>query len=530
MKAHLPVLLVCAFAMLAGAANASAAGRIAYVTDYDSEVIRHLHTGTDAFLTSSFTGGLNEMSRGQMTPDGKQLWVPLYTPGKVAVFDLVTGQARPTLDVGGNPVAVTFSPDGRRGYVLDEVGDEVEVYDTATLQKVGPPWQTGDAPDHLAASPDGKSLYVANLAARTISVLDTATGQDRMAPVPVCDGHGRLDSMALSPDGTTLYTGCRSPHAVEAIDTGTMTATPLSVPMPEAPEYLTVSPDGDTVWAVLFKAGEVTAIDGAGGTIEGESIEVGAEPYQVAITPDGTKAYVPNSKGGGISVIDTASLRAGAPIPDDDGPRQVAITPNQGPVATFTAPDRVIAGKAFFLDASASKDADGSVARYAWNFGDGTSGTEGDPDRRHSFSKPGTYRVTLTVTDEEGCSDRFVSTGSTVYCNGSKVATHTKTIVATLPDNGFTFGRVTLNRRKGTARLRVKLPGPGLLRLGGRNVGPDRFAGGPGRAVLTVRATGRAERILKRRGRVTLKARVTFTPRFGKAETKTKTVRLVRRR
>ena len=54
-------------------------------------------------------------------------------------------------------------------------------------------------------------------------------------------------------------------------------------------------------------------------------------------------------------------------------------------------------------NASASTDSDGSIAAYAWNFGDG--GTRTNASGQYIFNNPGTYNVTLTVTDNSGTSD-----------------------------------------------------------------------------------------------------------------------------
>lgn len=47
-----------------------------------------------------------------------------------------------------------------------------------------------------------------------------------------------------------------------------------------------------------------------------------------------------------------------------------------------------------------SSDPDGSIASYAWNFGDGTTSTEASPV--HEYAEKGTYAVTLVVTDSLG--------------------------------------------------------------------------------------------------------------------------------
>jgi len=52
------------------------------------------------------------------------------------------------------------------------------------------------------------------------------------------------------------------------------------------------------------------------------------------------------------------------------------------------------------FDASASKDPDGKITRYEWDFGDGTKGS--GPKVRHEYTEPGHYTITLTVADEDG--------------------------------------------------------------------------------------------------------------------------------
>lgn len=52
------------------------------------------------------------------------------------------------------------------------------------------------------------------------------------------------------------------------------------------------------------------------------------------------------------------------------------------------------------FDGETSKDIDGKITSYAWNFGDEGSGSGVIPV--HPYAKAGTYRVVLTITDDGG--------------------------------------------------------------------------------------------------------------------------------
>jgi PKD repeat protein len=75
---------------------------------------------------------------------------------------------------------------------------------------------------------------------------------------------------------------------------------------------------------------------------------------------------------------------------------------NQPPVAD-AGPNQVVNKTKVTFDGSGSYDPDGNITSYKWNFGDNTTG-EGKIVH-HTYSKDGTYTVTLNVTDDFGASD-----------------------------------------------------------------------------------------------------------------------------
>jgi PKD repeat protein len=74
-----------------------------------------------------------------------------------------------------------------------------------------------------------------------------------------------------------------------------------------------------------------------------------------------------------------------------------AGTPNVPPAASFSSD---CTGLTCSFDGSASSDPDGSIASYAWDFGDGATATGATP--QHEYGAAGGYQVTLTVTDDSG--------------------------------------------------------------------------------------------------------------------------------
>jgi YVTN family beta-propeller protein len=88
--------------------------------------------------------------------------------------------------------------------------------------------------------------------------------------------------------------------------------------------------------------------------------------------------------------------------------------PNRPPVAHAGGPYTANVGKAVIFDGSASYDPDGDPLQYAWTFGDGSNGTGASSS--HSYAAPGTYQVTLTVTDGRGGKSSDTTTATVHQC------------------------------------------------------------------------------------------------------------------
>jgi PKD repeat protein len=126
---------------------------------------------------------------------------------------------------------------------------------------------------------------------------------------------------------------------------------------------------------------------------------------------DGSPAYL--SAGGGSTAIGE-SVSFAFPKPgtyhvsftgeDGLGAARSTVTTitvvNAAPTVEIAAmPDSGSAPLAVSLSALAS-DSDGTVVDYAWDLGDGASASSAS--LQHVYSSPGTYRVSVTVTDDKG--------------------------------------------------------------------------------------------------------------------------------
>ena len=83
-----------------------------------------------------------------------------------------------------------------------------------------------------------------------------------------------------------------------------------------------------------------------------------------------------------------------------DAVERIVESNDRPPVAVLDGPYTGTEGTAVHFNAGGSTDPDGDALTYAWDFGDGSTGTGATPT--HSYSDNGNYIVKVTVTDPYG--------------------------------------------------------------------------------------------------------------------------------
>ncbi|MBP2324817.1 6-phosphogluconolactonase (cycloisomerase 2 family) [Kibdelosporangium banguiense] len=451
-------------------------GRPVYVTTSGRNF-----TGTGPHNVSAYTvggdGALNPLgaplptgagARGIVfTPNGKHAYIVALEenavyPYAVANDGRLVPNGQPVQTRGESPIGIAMAPDGRTLYVANQFSDPFgtvtvfPVYPDGTIARRGDPVPTG-VPEarNVAVSPDGRFLFVSHGTPGdvdpdvivTFPLRPDGTLGNARPPVPIGAAGGGI---GITPDGRFLYIACLETddiHGFQIGADGSLTPVPGSpFPAPRTPEGIAMAPDGSHLYVASVASRPVHTPEEDGiwtfsinskGTLQRvqSRVEAGTGPVGITTTPDGKWLYAGNFFSDNVSgfAIDPVPREVtGSPFPANGiGPAfdSVTVLPNQGPTASFTA----VPGRPTRFDATGSQDPDGQVTRYDWDFGDGTTLRDGGPKPDHVYSRPGTFTITLVITDDEGCSTHHVFTGRTALCNGSPAARTSRSIVVPGP-------------------------------------------------------------------------------------------------
>ncbi|MFT3863334.1 MAG: PKD domain-containing protein [Solirubrobacterales bacterium] len=511
--AGIAALFACATAASANAAP------LVLVGNWDGGTVSVIDSQTDQVVGESITVGSHPSSIA-ITPDGRFAYVASSGTNNVSVIEIGTRK------VVGEPIEVAdaetiaISPDGKRAYVVGDGSHVLTVIDTATNLVVAEV-TLGSEPYGVAVSPDGAYVYTASPSTDTVEVVDAQTDEVVGEPIEV---GANPNMIAFAPDGKTAYVVDYSGEELSAIDTATRQVT--SIPAGPEPWGIAVSADGSRAFVADYSGDDVDVVNLTTKQVIKE-IPVGEEPYEIALTPDGKTAYVADYESEDVRAINTTTYaEVGTPIKMPGlGPRQLAITPDQSPLAAFTAPSAYAASSTAFSGA-ASTDSDGTISAFEWSFGDGGTATGVSPD--HTFAAAGTYQTKLSVVDDEGCGEAEVFTGRTAYCSGG-ASSLTRAVTVYPARNNFHFGRLIHNRKNGTVRLKVKLPGAGLVQLRGGQVHlVRRKIGAEGSMWLVIHPRIEVGKRLKKKHHLWVTVRVKFSPTGGTSKTKTRSLQLLR--
>jgi PKD repeat protein len=153
------------------------------------------------------------------------------------------------------------------------------------------------------------------------------------------------------------------------------------------------------------------------------------------------------------------------------------------------------AGVPVSFSGSASRDPDGTIAAYAWNFGDGSAAAFGAAPQ-HVYARKGSYTVTLTVRDSSG-----------QYAVSSQTVKVLAPVITTSYKHGI---------------LRITVQQAGTITIGSRHKSRSR----PGTVKFKLRLSHHDQTLLRSRHSLKLKLKIAFAPTLAHATNETIVVKL----
>jgi hypothetical protein len=343
----------------------------------------------------------------------------------VAISGSSFGAIAPLAQLPHTPTTLAISPDGRMLYVGWQLFTDTTSQFGVDAVPVGNPLQvtTWNSPqsqpvNDLAVSPDGSHLYGAQGSGRTGDVFDLplplSVGETQPPGWPVRTNLDAAVAVTVNASGSRIYVGGR----------------PAS------------TSQNSTVFAVDPSTGKVLGTVPVpihvNANLAGGLAGIAVSPDGGTLTAVGTDGAAPNLNVTEIYPVDLNSL-SGPPSPTQlptsfgatSGPQDVAITPDQAPIADFTSHPANAGSSTTFDAAAPSSVRYGSITNYSWDFGDGTTGS--GPTPSHVYATSATFSVTLTETDSAGTSvpagscpgtpNAVTTSGQTPYANASCSAT-----------------------------------------------------------------------------------------------------------
>jgi DNA-binding beta-propeller fold protein YncE len=430
-------VLLCAFVPAAIAKRsvyATSAGGLNSVKTFD--------VAGDGSISPGVSGTTGASPRGiAITPDGARLFAANAGGTTISAFqvDASSGSltALSAVSDPDGPVALAITPDGSTMFAANPSGSVsaflIDQFGTAVPAQLGGASLASTGPTALAVSPDGSHLFVAESAVAKLAVFSIGAG-GTLTPVGTADTGTGPAGVAITPDGSRVYVANASGDNVSGFSVSPSGAlAPLGGSPYGAGDGATgiaIAPDGKRVLVANPSGGSVSefVIDATTGALANVGTKTSlAGATGVVISPDGTHAYVADgSKAWAFDYGAAGTLTQRGSSYDLSGQGGgTAVTPNRTPSATFEPVPSPATTATHFLGTLAT-DADGSIASWHWTFGDGTSSNDASPD--HTYAQPGSYTVTLTVVDNEGCSIAQVFTGQTASCAGGSSASQSHVI------------------------------------------------------------------------------------------------------
>jgi PKD repeat protein len=284
-------------------------------------------------------------------------------------------------------IAMTANPD-----VLSLDGSSQTLITVEARDTNGQP--ATNVPLRVEILADGQLVDFGTISARTLVTGSNGRATFTYTAPPFMSGPIPNVQISVTPTGTDASAHIRRVVSVRLVPPGVIAGAPTArfVFLPENPAaFSDVRFDGSTSTA------------GLGGAIVSYSWDFGDGTSGTGITA--THRYsAAGTYLARLTVTDTNG------VSNQSAAQAVPVGSGAGPTADFLFnPSTVVVGQTIFFNGTTSTAGQGhTIARYDWNFGDGSRRSGSTVSK--SYSTAGIYSVVLTVTDEVGQTAQAVKT------------------------------------------------------------------------------------------------------------------------
>jgi len=341
----------------------------------------------------------------------KPRWTEVYVTndvsGIVSVINTATDTVTTTVNVENqSPGGVAVSPDGTNVYVTSGSSNTVAIISTTT-KSVTNTVNVGNSPHGVAVTPDGANVYVANFGSKTVSVISTAANEVTNI---VNVGNGPY-GVAVSPDGTKVYVPDRDDNTVSVIDTATNTVI-TAVNVGKRPKAL-----GQFIGYIPLKprlsVADFSASQTSGNkplSVSFYDISTGSPTSWYWDFGDGATSAERNpahtyTEAGNYIINLTVDNENGT----DSKTQEISVQEAQNedkvlPVADFGS--NLVSG--FAPLAVQFTDSSQNANRWSWDFNNDGIADSSDVSPVYTYTTPGTYTVSLTVSNANGTDSKTI--------------------------------------------------------------------------------------------------------------------------